>query len=63
LAPTTIAKILSANAALRLLGQPTAKLPDGSPDPDGNLPIEAYATKKAENPEPSGAPTGIGEGP
>lgn len=43
---TTITKILSANAALRLLGQDEAKLPDGSPDPDGNLPIEAYAEKK-----------------
>lgn len=46
LAPTTIAKLMSANEARALLGLPPTKLPDGSLDPDGALPIDAYAESK-----------------
>lgn len=46
LAPTTISKLLSANEARGSMGKPPAKRPDGSPDPDGNLPVDLYYAKK-----------------
>lgn len=44
LAPTTISKLITANEARRLMRQGPAMLEDGvTPDPAGNLPIDAYA--------------------
>lgn len=49
LAPTTVGGVLSTNEIREMLGKGPALLPDGSRDPDGDLPFEVYkAKKKAE---------------
>lgn len=47
LAPTDIARVVTVNEARASAGVGPLQLPDGSPDPDGSLTVEAFAAKKA----------------
>ena len=47
LAPTDLARVVTVNEARATKGLHPIVLPDGQPDPDGNMTIEAYAAKRA----------------
>ena len=47
LAPTDLARVVSVNEARASAGLGALALPDGEPDPDGNLTVEEFAAKKA----------------
>lgn len=59
LAPTDLARVISVNEARASAGLGALTLPDGSPDPDGLLTVEAFGAKKAAELAPSAATLAI----
>lgn len=56
LAPTDLARVISVNEARASAGLGVLALPDGKPDPDGLLTVEAFGAKGAAKLDPPASP-------